>query len=586
MHGGPSRKAISLAVAAAILVAACAPTGSTSAPTGPVATPTPQRGAGGTLNIRFVQPPRILNPYLSQGADSDVSASRPVLESLAALGPDYRPLPRLAAEIPTLANGGFSKDLTAVTWRLRPNVKWSDGSDLTSADVVFTWRFIADKATGAALWDWVTSQVKTVEALDPLTVMVTYTAPDAHAYRIFVGAGWPIIQERQFRDYIGARAREAPGNLRPVGTGPYKIREFRPNDFATYEINENYREPNKPFFREIVLKGSGDPSSAARAAFETGEADFAVFGDGIDGDALKGMSGSPSSKGILFRSPGTAVERLLFNRTDPDPALGDMRSEPGRPHPFLTDLRVRQALAMAVDRRRIADLYTGGLTAEPTCNILAGVPAWTSPNTAREPVCQLDPATSERLLDQAGWTRGSDGVRQKGGVRLKVVFATTVNTTRQLTQAILKEAWSKIGVETVLKTVTTGKFFGNDPDAAARFFTDVEMFSNDPGAGLDATEYMKNWTTSEIKTRSANWTGGNYERWSNPEYDDLVAQLRREADEAKRNALYIRMNDILVRDVVVVPIVLRTAALAVYAKSLKGYSTDLGRRWDVADWSR
>jgi peptide/nickel transport system substrate-binding protein len=584
MHGGPSRKAISLAVAAAILVAACAPTGSTSAPTGPVATPTAQRGAGGTLNIRSVQPPRILNPYLSQGLDADVNASRPVLESLAGLGPDFKPLPRLAAEIPTLANGGVSKDLTAVNWKLRPNVKWSDGSDLSSADVVFTWRFIADKATGAGLWDWVTSQVKTVEALDPLTVRVTYTAPDAHAYRIFVGAGWPIIQERQFRDYIGARAKDAPGNLRPVGTGSYKVKEFRPNDIVTYEINDHYREPNKPFFKEIVLKGSGDPTSAARAVFETGEADVALFGDGVDGVALKAMSGSPTSKGILFQIPGTAVERLLFNRADPDPALGDMRSEPGRPHPFLMDLRVRQALAMAVDRKRIADLYVGGLTAEPTCNILAGAPAWTSSNTAKEPVCQLDPAAADRLLDQAGWLRGADGVRQKAGVRLKVVFATTVNTTRQATQAILKDAWSKIGVETELKTVTTAKFFGNDPDAAARFFTDVQMFTND-SSPLDPAEYLKFWTTSEIKTRAANWTGGNYERWSNAEYDELYAQLKRETDEAKRNATAIRMNDMLVRDVVVVPLVGRIGLVGV-ATTLKGYSSEQARRFDVADWSR
>jgi peptide/nickel transport system substrate-binding protein len=580
-----SRAAIALAIAAALTVAACAPTGSSAVATGAPSAAPPQRGAGGTLNIRFVEAPRVLNPYLSQGG-TDVDASRPVLEALAGLGPDFKPAPRLAAEIPTLANGGVSKDLTNVTWKLRPNVKWSDGSDLTSADVVFTWRFIADKASGAVgYFDWVTSQVRSVEALDPLTVRVTYAGADANLYRVFVGAGWPILQERQFKDYLGSKAKDAPGNLRPIGTGPFKVKEFRPNDIVTYEVNDQYREANKPFFKEIVIKGSGDPTSAARAVFETGEADLALFG-GVDGSVLKTISGSPDSKGVLFPVPGTAVERLLFNRSDPDPALGEMRSEPGRPHPFLTDLRVRQALAMAVDRTRIASLYTGGLTAEPTCNILAGVPGWTSPNTAQEPVCRFDLAAAERLLDQAGWVRGSDGVRQKAGVRMKVIFATTVNTTRQSTQAIIKDAWSKIGVETELKAVTTGKFFGNDPDAAARFFSDVEMFANDPGPGLDAAEYLKSWTTGEIKTRSANWTGGNFERWSSADYDALFAQLKQETDDTRRNALYIRMNDMLVRDVVMVPIVLRANGLAGYAKSLKGYSLDLGRRWDVADWYR
>jgi peptide/nickel transport system substrate-binding protein len=475
----------------------------------------------------------------------------------------------------------------SVTWKLKPDVKWSDGSDFTSADVVFTWRYLADKATGAfAYWDWLTKQVKAVEAVDPLTARVTYTQPDANMYRVFIGPGWPILQERQFKDYVGAKAKDAPGNLRPVGTGPYKVKEFRPNEIATYEINDQYREPNKPFFSEIVLKATGDPTSAARMVLETGEADFAMIGDGVDGAVLKTLSGSASSKGVVIAATGTPVERLLFNRTDPDPALGDMRSEPGRPHPFLTDLRVRQALAMAVDRARIAGLYVGGLTAEPTCNILQGVPSWTSPNTANEPLCQFDLAAAERLLDQAGWPRGPDGVRQKAGVRLKVVFATTVNATRQSTQAIIKEAWAKIGVETELKAITTGKFFGNDPDSAARFFADVQMFTNDTGP-LDASEYLLNWTTSEIKTRAANWSGGNYERWSNAEYDELFAQLKRETDEAKRNALYVRMNDLLVRDVVVVPLVSRKG-LAVFAKTLKGYSTDQGRRWrwDIADWYR
>jgi peptide/nickel transport system substrate-binding protein len=527
----------------------------------------------------------MLNAYLSQGG-TDIDAARFVLEPLAGIGPDYKPFPRLAAEIPTLANGGVSKDLTGVTWKLRPNVRWSDGTDLTSADVVFTWRFVADKATGAlGHWDWLTSQVKTVEAVDGLTVRVTYTNPDANLYRVFAGPGWPILQERQFRDHIGARAKDAPGNLRPVGTGPYKVKEFKPNDIVVYEINENYREPNKPFFKEIVLKGSVDPTSAARAVFETGEADVSVIGDGIDGDALKRMSGSPDSKGVLFSDPSTAVERLLFNRTDPDPALGDLRSEPGRPHPFLTDLRVRQALSMAVDRRSISDLYAGGLAAEPTCNIVAGVPAWTSTNTAKYPACAFDLAAADRLLDEAGWIKRADGVRQRSGVRMKVLLATTVNTTRQRTQAILRDAWAKIGVETELKSVTTGKFFGPaGPDAAANFFADVQLFTNDFGP-LDPTEYLRSWTTSEIRARAANWTGANYERWSNPQYDELFAQLRNETDEPKRNAIVIRMNDLLVSDVVVVPLVMRKGLVG-FAKSLKGYSRAIGQRWDIADWSR
>ena len=89
-----------------------------------------------------------------------------------------------------------------------------------------------------------------------------------------MGSLGDIIQEKRFKDFVGAKAKDAPGNQRPIGTGPYKVKEFKPNDVVTYELNENYRDPNKPFFKGVTFKGGGDATSAARAVFQTGESDY------------------------------------------------------------------------------------------------------------------------------------------------------------------------------------------------------------------------------------------------------------------------------------------------------------------------
>ena len=231
------------------------------------------RGAGGTLKILYWQAPTILNTHLAQGT-KDQDASRLILEPLAASGPDGVPVPLLAAEIPTVDNGGISKDQKSITWKLKPGVKWSDGTPFTADDVVFTWQYVADPKTAASTTQ-IADGVVSVEAKDPMTVVVTFKDPNPYPYQIFVSAQGPIIQKKQFQDFIGDKAKDAPGNLAPIGTGPYKVTDFKPGDVVTYAINDNYRDPNKPFFKDVQIKGGGDATSAARAVFQTGDVDYA-----------------------------------------------------------------------------------------------------------------------------------------------------------------------------------------------------------------------------------------------------------------------------------------------------------------------
>ena len=540
------------------------------------------RGKGDQLKILYWQAPTILNPHLSQGS-KDYDAAAVALEPLAWIGPDGKPVAALAAEVPTRENGGVAADGKSVTWKLKPGVKWSDGSDFTADDVVFTFNYCANPAT-ACTNAAQTKGVEKVEAVDKNTVKVTFKEATTNPYQTLVARQFMILQKKQFENYQGEKAKDAPGNLKPIGTGPYQVKEFKPGDVVLYDINPNFREADKPFFKEVQIKGGGDATSAARAAFQTGDVDYA-WNLQVPWTVLGPLASSPSAKADLVTAVSSNVERVLINFADPNKEIDGARAEPSTRHPFLTDPKVRQALALAIDRKAIADqLY--GKTGSATCNIVSGVPELESKNTK----CEPDLARAEQLLEEAGWKKGGDGIRTKDGQRLKVVFQTTINPVRQATQDLIKAAWQKIGVETELKSINSTVFFSTDvanPDTGAKFYSDVQMYTN--GAEQpDFVNYLNGWTTKEITQKSNEWRGANYHRWSNPDYDKLVETIRAETDATKRRELIIKANDLLVNETVVIPLVARAFPVAGKAKDLKGlvanpWDADL---WNLKDWSR
>jgi peptide/nickel transport system substrate-binding protein len=492
-------------------------------------------------------------------------------------------VPNLAAEIPTVENGGVSKDQKSITWKLRQDVKWSDGTPFTADDVVFTWKYVADKAVAAS--DTETADgVTNVEAADPYTVTVTFKEPNPYPYQIFVSGLGNIIQKKQFEPFLGDKAKDAPGNLAPIGTGPYKVVDFKPGDVVTYTLNENYRDPNKPYFHDVQLKGGGDATSAARAVFQTGEVDYA-WNLQVEQQVLNQLSQGGKANLVTALSPN--VERILINFADPNTDEGGARSEPDTKHPFLSDLNVRKALAMAVDRKSIAEqLY--GPAGQASCNIITSPPDLVSKNTDSMDVCKFDIAAANQLLDQAGWTKGADGIRAKGGVRMHLVYQTTVNPLRQKEQDIVKSGWEQLGLEVELKSVDASVFFSSDagnPDTAGHFYTDVEMFTNG-ASSPDQTQYVALWTTDQIVSKANQWHGNNYHRWSNADYDAIYGQLRTETDAAKRRDLIIKANDLLVSQVVVIPMVARTQPTDGISKAIQGEIPDPWDSvlWNIADW--
>jgi peptide/nickel transport system substrate-binding protein len=540
------------------------------------------RGDSGHANIIYWQAASIMNPYLS-GGTKDIDASSMVIEPLAHYDENGAMVPTLVTEIPTVANGGVSADLTSITWKLKPGLKWSDGSAVTANDVVFTANYCMDPSGGCQQLAKFADVTK-VEALDDLTVKITYGKSKPFPYGPFVGSTTPVIQAKQFADCMGTKAPTCTdANFKPIGTGPFEVTEFRANDTISLKANPNYRDPAKPAFATLTFKGGGDAAAAARSVLETGEFDYA-WNLQIAPEILAQMESK--GKGKIVAGFGPLVERIMVNLTDPSASLGDERSTVKHSHPFLSDINVRKALSMAIDRKTLVEVGYGK-AGQVTCNVLPSPAIYNS--TANDGCKVQDIAGANTLLDNAGWKLGSDGVRAKDGVRLSLVYQTSTNAVRQDFQAIIKDWWRQIGVETELKNIDAAVFFGGDqssPDTFQKLFADVEMYANNFD-GTDPEAYMGSWKCSQIPSPSNAWLGANMPRYCNADYDKLVAEMSGTADLNKRAELAKAMNDMLMQDYAIIPLVWR-GNVAARANTLAGvklnvWDSDL---WNVADWSR
>jgi peptide/nickel transport system substrate-binding protein len=561
------------------MLATCAPAAAQGTGAAqPTFTPT-RRGGGGKLRLLAWNAPTILNPHLA-GGGSSTEASRVVYEPLAAYNPDGDLIPILAEELPSVENGGLSPDGTGVTWRLKQGVAWHDGKPCTADDVIFTWEYAADPAT-TALTRGSYENIRRIDKLNDHAIKVMFKEPTPFWYDAFCGRG-VILPRHLFAEYTGQQARHAPYNVKPVGTGPYKLVDFKPGDVGLYAINPHYHVPNRPFFDTIEYKGGGDATSAARAVVQTGEFDYALNMQ-VDKDVRERLE-QQGRRGKFSIYPGAEVEIIWINHTDPWTEVDGERSSLKVPHPFLTDLRVRQALAAAVDRGTIAEqLY--GAADQPTNNFLVSPKRFHSPNTRW--AFDLDKAS--QLLEQAGWKRGSDGVRVKDGRRMQVVYQTSTNLVRQKTQAIVKRAFERIGIEVELKAVPGSVYFAGDPgnsDNLLHFYADLQM-DTPPARSVDPQARIGRFGSWQIPQKANNWTGGNVPRWVNAEYDRLWQQAATELDAVRRGDLCIRMNDLIINDVVVIPIVWRHGVVAV-SHQLRGMQPGPwdSNFWNLAYWYR
>ena len=506
-----------------------------------------KRGGGGALKLLFWQGPTLLNPHFATGT-KDNEGSRLFHEPLATWDADANLDPVLAAEIPSRENGGVAADGKSVIWKLKKGVTWHDGAPFTADDVVFNWQYAIDPATAATTIG--AYQGMKVEKIDSHTVRVVFDKPTPFWPQSFATVN--LIPRHLHAAYIGAKSREAPANLKPVGTGPYKFTDFKPGDLLRGELNPNYHMPARPHFDSIELKGGGDAVSAARAVLQTGEYDFA-WNLLVEDEVLRRLESA--GKGRVNVQFGGSTEFIQLAWADPWTEVDGERANPKSRHPILQDPAVRQALALLIDRKSIQDALFGR-AGVATANILNNPARYRSPNLRTE--FSIDKANA--VLEAAGWKRGADGgVREKGGKKLKFVYQTSVNGLRQKVQAILKQACQKAGIDLELKAVTPSVFFSSDvgnPDTTAKFWADMQEYNFSMGAP-DPERYMDQYVSWEMSSKANKWQGRNISRWRNDEFDKLFRAAEVELDGAKRAAMFIRMNDLVVNDHHILPIVHR-----------------------------
>ncbi|MFN3629759.1 MAG: peptide ABC transporter substrate-binding protein [Casimicrobiaceae bacterium] len=507
-----------------------------------------RRGGGGALKLIYWQAPVHLNPHYA-GGTKDQDASRIFYEPLAGWDADGNLVPYLAAEIPTRANGGLSADGKSVTWKLKRGVKWHDGRDFTADDVVFTAQYAGDPA--AAMTTIGTYKDIKITKVDSHTVRVEYPRPTPFWAEALVGTVGMILPKHVFEPFMGVKSRENPANLRPVGTGPYKIVDFKPGDMLRAEANKDYHVPNQPFFDSLELKGGGDATSAARAVLQTAEFDVG-WNLAVEDEILKRLEAA--GRGRMNFYAGSDVEFISLNATDPWNEVDGERASVKSKHPAFSDKAVRTAMNLLIDRKGIADsIYGRG--AVVTSNFLNNPQRFRSPNTKWE----FNIEKANQILDQAGWRRGPDGIRAKGNAKLKFVYQTSVSGPRQKCQAIIKDACSKAGIDLELKSIVATVYFGSDfanPDTYQKFWADMQMYTTTM-TQPDPQFFMEQWTSEQIAQKANKWSSRNLVRWSNKEYDETFKAAQVELDPAKRAALFIKLNDILINDGYVIPLFAR-----------------------------
>ncbi|TDP63878.1 peptide ABC transporter substrate-binding protein [Roseateles toxinivorans] len=536
-----------------------------------------KRGGGGALKLLWWQGATLLNPHFATGT-KDQEGARIFYEPLAAWNADGDLVPILAAEIPSVQNGGLSKDGMSVTWKLKRGATWHDGKPFTADDCVFNWEYASHPDTAAVTVG--TYKDCKVEKIDSHTVKVTFKKPTPFWADPFVGTRGMLIPKHLFADFIGAKSRDAPANLKPVGTGPYKFVDFKPGDMVRGAINTSYHFDNRPFFDTIEMKGGGDAVSAARAVIQTGEFDYA-WNMQVEDEILKRLEAG--GRGKVTITPGGNIEFIVLNMADPWTEVDGERAHPKSRHPIMSDQAVRQALNLLVDRGAVQE-FIYGRTGVATANFLNNPERFRSKTMKWE--FNVDKASA--VLEAAGWKKGNDGIREKGGKKLKLVFQTSINAPRQKTQAIIKQAAQKAGVDLELKAITSSVYFSSDvgnPDTYTKFFCDVEMYTTTM-TQPDAELFMNQFVSWEFSTKENKWQGRNIARWKNDEYDKAFRAAENELDPVKRAALFIRMNDLICSDPVVIPVVYRPRVAAVASKlyaPLSGWDNDL---WNLKDWFR
>ena len=538
-----------------------------STATAPTATsdaaPEPSAGQGGTISVGLWQEPESLT-WATGGASF---AERAVLltlhEPLLRVGPNNTLEPGLLEEVPTVENGGISADGTVITIKLKPNLRWSDGEPLTIEDYVFTHEKVVDPNTAATqLLGW--DKIASIETPDELTAVITLAEP----YAPFVNVTMASWFGGLFPKHILGDGRDIRTEFgrAPIGTGPFKFVEWQAGSHITVERNEHYhRGPAK--LDRIVFKIMPDRNTVV-AQVKNGDIDLAYDLTEAQIPELQDIEGL-----TLYTTPGTTVERYFFNFRNPENLH--------EPHPILSDVRVRKAIVMAIDRQEIVDTLLYGRT-EVAVNELGTTPYF---NDSLTPL-PYDPEQAKALLDEAGWVPGSDGIREKDGRRLSLLHITTAgNALREQMQVVVQQYLQDVGIEMTIQNYRPAELWaGCDSNGiAAQGKWDLAGWAETiPGIDPDISLF---WSTDQVVDCQTNPSGYSSWGYSNPEVDRLLAEQARTIDPEKRAEIIRQVQQVLHDDVNAIWLYYRLDIIAASSRLQGIQPTPFGGSfWNTGDW--
>jgi len=433
---------------------------------------------------------------------------------------NLEPIPVLVSEIPSAENGGISEDGRTLTFKLRDDIVWSDGEPITSDDFVFTYEMnVAPGNTVSSTYPYY--QVESIDAPDAQTVVVTFIEPFAP----WLATLWhSILPAHVLRPVFEADGTldEAEWNLAPtVGVGPYRFEEWESGSYARFVKNENWWGP-EPEIDEIFFRFVPDDASQV-AALQNGEGDIGTFIAYSDVPTLQDAGVN------IMTVPSGYYEGIFF-------FLGD-ETVPG--HPALQDERVRQAIAMALDRETLNQDLLLGLT-HPVATMWAGTP-YESPDIAMWP---YDPAAANALLDEAGWVDSNgDGTRDKDGEELVLVHGTTTREIRQDAQAVAQQQLAEVGIGLELKSYDSTIFFASYAEDGPSYNGELDLMQWSDGPFFPDPDHYY-WLCSEIPTDDAP-DGANAQRICDEELDALFQLQATQTNTEERIATFHQISKLM-----------------------------------------
>jgi peptide/nickel transport system substrate-binding protein len=425
--------------------------------------------------------------------------------------------PRLVKEIPSTENGGVSADYKTITMKLRDDIKWSDGQPITSDDFIFTYKMWIDpKNTVSSVRPY--DLIESMEAPDKQTVVMKFTDPfapwEAQLWKGLLPAHilQPVFEKDGTLD-------KAAWNASPtVGCGPYVFKEWQSGSFARFVASDNYWL-GKPKIDEIFMRFVPDDASMLNA-MKAGDGNLAAFPPYSDIPAYQ-------KAGLNLVTEPSGFNESWFFLINKD-----------KGHPAMLDVRVRQAIAMAFDRDKLNQDLHYGLTKVPA-SYWDALPFWNNPPMQNYP---YDPEGAKKLLDEAGWVVGTDGVREKDGKKLVLRYGTTIREDRQNVQAIAQQELAAVGIKLDLASYESDVFFAdfanNGPAATGQ--VDIQEWSDAPAFPDPDIFY---WLCSEIPTTEKP-SGQNSFYLCDPELDALIEQQASQLDVTERQKTIEKINQI------------------------------------------